>query len=180
SAREVDYRGVLYAGLMLTTEGPKVLEFNVRFGDPETQVVAPRWRGDVAAVLAAAATGRLDEVEAPAFSTDAAVCVVLAAEGYPLSPRLGDRIRGIDAAGALEGVQLYAAGVAEAGGELVTSGGRVLGVTGMGSSIDQARSRAYREVDAIPWTGMVHRSDIALEAAASEAQRSTIDQEVRS
>jgi phosphoribosylamine--glycine ligase len=190
--RGIDYRGILYAGVMLTDDGPKILEFNVRFGDPETQVVLPRWEGDVAAVLLAAAKGRLDTVPAPTFSDDAAVCVVLAAAGYPDRPRTGDPIEGFDRAVAHAGVSVYAAGVgarpvpAEAGVgarpvpaedgvgpgsgpggnggggiELVTAGGRVLGVTGVGSTVAQARSLAYDAVRAITCPGLWSRSDIA-------------------
>jgi phosphoribosylamine--glycine ligase len=159
--RGIDYRGVLYAGLMLTAEGPRVLEFNVRFGDPETQVLAPRWEGDVAAVLRQAAAGRLED--APEFAAGrAAVCVVLAAEGYPASPRAGDPITGLLEAERLEGVRLYCAGVAEGP---VTAGGRVLGVTGTGETLQTARERAYGAVATIGWKGMHHRTDIAAEAA---------------
>jgi phosphoribosylamine--glycine ligase len=154
----IDYRGVLYAGLMLTADGPKVLEFNVRFGDPETQVVLPRWEGDVAAVLAAAAAGHLDDVSPPVFSADAAVCVVLAAPGYPVAPVLGAPISGIEAA---TGVQIYCAGVGSDHGELVTAGGRVLAVTGMGRDIESARQRAYAAVPSIDWPGRHYRTDIA-------------------
>ena len=135
--RGIDYRGVLYAGLMLTPDGPKVLEFNVRFGDPETQVVLPRLDGDLTALLAEAADGRL--VTVPRFLDTAAVCVVLAAAGYPESPRTGDRIEGLEAAGHLDGVVVFHAGTAPApddGGDgadaVVTAGGRVLGVTALG------------------------------------------------
>ncbi|MBO0729965.1 MAG: phosphoribosylamine--glycine ligase, partial [Acidimicrobiaceae bacterium] len=158
-ARGIDYRGVLYAGLMLTAQGPKVLEFNVRFGDPEAQVVLPRWDGDVAAVLAAAAAGQLGDVEAPAVSSDAAVCVVLAAPGYPESPSVGAEISGLSAAASREGVSVYAAGV---GDGMVTAGGRVLGVTGRGASIAEARRRAYGAVDDLHWPGVHYRRDIAL------------------
>jgi phosphoribosylamine--glycine ligase len=166
--RGVDYRGVLYAGLMLTSTGPRILEFNVRFGDPEIQVVLPRWQGDVAAVLAAAAAGRLDTVDVPEFSPDAAVCVVLAASGYPTAPRTGDRIDGIEEVCQLQGIQLYAAGVgaAAAGGGLVTAGGRVLGVGARGPTLTAARDRAYEAVGHISWPGITYRRDIASRAAA--------------
>jgi phosphoribosylamine--glycine ligase len=166
--RGIDYRGVLYAGLMLTADGPRILEFNVRFGDPETQVVLPRWQGDVAAVLAAAAAGRLDTVEAPEFSPDAAVCVVLAAPGYPASPRTGDPIDGIEEVRQLKGIQLYAAGVGAAGpdGELVTAGGRVLGVGATGPTLPAARDHAYEAVSRLVWPGITYRHDIASSAAA--------------
>jgi len=150
---------------MLTADGPRVLEFNVRFGDPETQVVLPRWEGDIAAVLAAAAAGRLDEVAPPAFSAEAAVCVVLAAPGYPAAPQLGAPIAGLLAAAALPGVQIYCAGVGDGGEGLVTAGGRVLGVGATGTDIDTARRRAYGAVSALGWPGMHYRTDIAACAA---------------
>ena len=164
-ARGIDYRGVLYAGLMLTPAGPKVLEFNVRFGAPETQVVLPRLEGDVAALLAEAAAGAL--ATTPRFAPDPAVCVVLASEGYPESPRTGDPIAGIDSAGRLPGVTVFHAGTARdtPGGDVVTAGGRVLGVTAVGATLDEARRRAYAGVAAIDWPGMHHRTDIARTAA---------------
>jgi phosphoribosylamine--glycine ligase len=165
-ARGIDYRGVLYAGLMLTPAGPKVLEFNVRFGDPETQVVLARLDGDLTGLLAAAAAGRMTTV--PRFTGDAAVCVVMASEGYPESPRTGDAIVGLDAASCLPGVTVHHAGTAPAppspgaaDGTVVTAGGRVLGVTALGDTLAEARSRAYRGVSAISWPGAHARSDIA-------------------
>jgi phosphoribosylamine--glycine ligase len=170
-ARGIDYRGVLYAGLMLTPSGPKVLEFNVRFGDPETQVVLPRYDGDLCALLAEAADGAL--VTTPRFNPEPAVCVVLASEGYPEHPRTGDPITGIDEAAARPGVTVFHAGTApDPSGGVVTAGGRVLGVTALGATVDEARSRAYAGVAAIAWPGMQHRSDIALEAARSEGTSS--------
>jgi phosphoribosylamine--glycine ligase len=166
-ARGIEYRGVLYAGLILTPDGPKVLEFNVRFGDPETQVVLPRLVGDVASLLAEVAAGEL--VSTPRFSSDAAVCVVLASEGYPEAPRTGVVIHGLEKVAALEGVSVFHAGTARSGdGEVVTAGGRVLGITGVGGSLALARERAYRGVDAIDWPGMQVRTDIAAGAAAAE------------
>ncbi|HLH46334.1 MAG TPA: phosphoribosylamine--glycine ligase [Acidimicrobiales bacterium] len=166
--RGVDYRGFLYAGLMITDDGPKVVEFNVRFGDPEAQVVLPRWEGDVAALLSAAAAGRLDQVEPPRFARRAAVCVVMAAEGYPGRPRTGDRIEGFEEAAATPDVAVFSAGVvAGPGGGLVTAGGRVLGVTGVGRHLALARERAYRAVDAIHWPGCQARRDIAASAASA-------------
>jgi phosphoribosylamine--glycine ligase len=159
-ARGIDYRGVLYAGVMLTADGPKVLEFNVRFGDPETQVVLPRWQGDVAAELMAAATGTVRA--APRFSDQAAVAVILAAKGYPQSPQVGDVIEGLDEAANFDGVELSVAGVSQdVQGRLVTSGGRVVAVTGIGQDVVDARARAYRAVEAIDWPGMTYRRDIA-------------------
>jgi phosphoribosylamine--glycine ligase len=166
-ARGIDYRGVLYAGLMLTPAGPKVLEFNVRFGDPETQVVLPRYDGDLCALLAEVAAGAL--VTSPRFTPESAVCVVLASEGYPEHPRTGDPIDGLAAADALPGVTVFHAGTARdaRGDGVVTSGGRVLGVTALGGTLAEARSRAYAAVDAISWPGVQRRSDIALDAARS-------------
>jgi phosphoribosylamine--glycine ligase len=159
--RGIDYRGVLYAGLMLTADGPCVLEYNVRFGDPETQVVVPRLDGDLAATLAEAAAGRLRTV--PTVRGDAAVTVVAATEGYPVSPRTGDVIDGLDAARTVEGVRVYCAGVAAGpDGRLVTAGGRVLSVTGTGTTLEAARRRTYDGLGRLSWRGIQHRSDIAL------------------
>jgi phosphoribosylamine--glycine ligase len=164
--RGIDYRGVLYAGIILTPDGPRILEYNVRFGDPETQVVVPRLTEDLTGLLAEAAAGRLRTE--PRFSTDAAVCVVLASEGYPGPPRTGDRIDGLDAAAAVEGVTVFHAGTAlDAEGAFVTAGGRVLGVSAMAPTMAEARRRAYAAVDLIGWDGMQYRTDIAAEAAAA-------------
>jgi phosphoribosylamine--glycine ligase len=165
--RGIDYRGVLYAGLMLTPDGPKVVEYNVRFGDPEAQVVLPRLVGDVAGLLAEAAAGRLRSDVS--FTGDACVTVVLAAEGYPSDPRRGDTMSGMEASGAVEGVALFHAGTArDEAGRLVTAGGRVLDVTAMGETLAQARDRAYRAASLVHWRGVHYRHDIA-EAAASGA-----------
>ena len=158
--QDIDYRGVLYAGLMLTPEGPKVLEYNVRFGDPETQVVLPRLTSDLVGLLASAADGALGG--SPTFDDGAAVTVVLANEGYPARPVTGSVIGGIDDAASLEGVTVFCAGVgADASGALVATGGRVLDVTGQGPDLEAARTRAYAGVAAISWPGMFHRDDIA-------------------
>jgi phosphoribosylamine--glycine ligase len=159
----VDYRGVLYAGLMLTPAGVKVLEYNVRFGDPETQVVLPRFDGDLAAFLAAAAEGHARGE--PAFVDDAAVTVVLAAPGYPAAPRTGDAIEGIDDASAIGGVTVYCAGVGGEPGALTTAGGRVVDVTAVAPTIAEARRRAYEAAARISWPGIQFRTDIAEEAA---------------
>ena len=163
--RGIDYRGVLYAGLMLTDEGPKLVEFNVRFGDPEAQVVLPRMTSDLAELLAAAAAGDLTAAPAPTFGDDACVTVVLASEGYPAAPRTGDVIEGIEAAEAT-GATVFCAGVArDDAGRLVTAGGRVLNVVGHGPTVAAAREHAYRAADLISWPGMHRRSDIAREVA---------------
>jgi phosphoribosylamine--glycine ligase len=164
--REIDYRGVLYAGVMLTPEGMKILEFNVRFGDPETQVILPRWESDAAELLLAAAGGRLGSVPAPRFGSDAAVCVIMAAQGYPGAPRAGNAIFGLQAAAATPGVSVYAAGISQGDSQdgdapLVTSGGRVVGVTGLAPTVNQAAERAYAATRLISWDGAWCRSDIA-------------------
>jgi phosphoribosylamine---glycine ligase len=161
-ARGIDYRGVLYAGLMLTPDGPKVLEYNVRFGDPECQVVVPRLASGLATLCLEAAEGRLrSEVR---WTSDAAVTVVLASEGYPAAPRTGDVIEGLDAAAHHDGVTVFHAGTARDGaGRVVTAGGRVLAVTGTGHDLREARDRAYAAVGEIRWPGQVVRGDIARE-----------------
>jgi phosphoribosylamine--glycine ligase len=163
--RGIDYRGVLYAGLMLTPHGPRLVEFNVRFGDPEAQVVLPRLASDLAELLATASSGDLTHASPPAFVDDACVTVVLASEGYPAAPRSGDVIEGIAKAEAT-GATVFCAGVARGpAGDLVTAGGRVLAVTGTGASVAAARDHAYRAAQLISWPGLYHRTDIALEAA---------------
>ena len=159
--RGIDYRGVLYAGLMLTPAGPKLVEYNVRFGDPESEVVLPRMTSDLAALLAEAAAGELRSE--PTFADDACVAVAMAAEHYPGTPRTGDAIEGLEAARAIEGVDVLFAGVAagDAPGSLVTAGGRVLYVLGTAPTIEAARTRAYQGVAAITWPGAHHRTDIA-------------------
>ena len=160
--RGIDYRGVLYAGLMLTPGGLRLVEFNVRFGDPEAQVVLPRLTTDLAELLAAAAAGDLTAAPPPRFSDDACVTVVLASEGYPAAPRTGDVIEGIADAEA-NGAIVFCAGVAGGpDGALVTAGGRVLAVTATGPTIADARANAYAAADRISWPGRYHRSDIAL------------------
>lgn len=164
--RGVMYRGVLYAGLMLTREGPRVLEFNCRFGDPETQPLMLRWRGDFLEALHATSEGRLSEVK-PAFDERPAVCVVLAAEGYPRTPRTGDVIEGLEEAGRIPHVVVFHAGTAWGpGGNVITAGGRVLGVTALGKTLHEARERAYLATSRICWPGMHFRTDIAARALA--------------
>ena len=171
--RGIDYRGVLYAGLMLTEQGPRVLEFNVRFGDPEAQVVLPRLASDLTELLAEAAAGQLRQE--PTFVAEPAVTVVCAAEGYPEAPRRGDRIQGLDAAAAVEGVTVYCAGVTGAGGgALLTAGGRVLDVTALAPTLDEARRRAYRAVSHLSWPGMQYRRDIAATAVETSEPHSTV------
>jgi phosphoribosylamine--glycine ligase len=171
-ARGIDYRGVLYAGLMLGDDGPKVIEYNVRFGDPEAQVVLPLLSCDAAELFMAVATGTLKRVPDPTFSTAAAVCVVLASPGYPDHPRTGDPIEGLDGAGqstvALDGVTVFHAGTRrpDPSGPFLTAGGRVLGVTALAPSLAAARAKAYAALEPIRWDGMLVRGDIGAGVAA--------------
>jgi len=161
-ARGVPFRGILYAGLMLTAGGPKVLEFNCRFGDPETQAVLPRLRSDlVEALEACLVPGGLAGM-ALDWAPDWAVTVVMASAGYPASARKGDVITGLAEA---EGVEITHAGTAARDGRLVTAGGRVLNVTGLGPTLEEARGRAYAAVERIHFDGAQYRSDIAARVA---------------
>ena len=165
--RGTPLHGVLYAGLMLTAAGPKVLEFNVRFGDPETQAVLPRLRSDLLALLEAATEpGGLAGAE-PEWDPRACVCVVLASGGYPESSSSGDVIRGLDAIPA--GAEVLHAGTARVGGDVVTAGGRVLNVTALGPDLRSARAAAYAGADVIGFDGSQLRRDIALRAAEGAA-----------
>ena len=160
----IEYRGVLYGGFMLTPEGPKVLEFNARFGDPETQVILPRLKTDLVEVMLAVAQGRLSEIEL-AWRDEWAVSVVLASAGYPGSYPKGIEISGIERAEALPGVTVYHAGTTlDEQGVLRTSGGRVLNVTALGATFAQARERAYEGCDLIEFDGKMLRRDIGARA----------------
>ena len=160
----IEYRGVLYGGFMLTPEGPKVLEFNARFGDPETQVILPRLKTDLVEVMLAVAQGRLSEIEL-AWRDEWAVSVVLASAGYPGSYPKGLEISGIERAEALPGVTVYHAGTTlDEQGVLRTSGGRVLNVTALGATFAQARERAYEGCDLIEFDGKMLRRDIGARA----------------
>jgi len=163
AARGAPYRGVLYAGLMLTADGPKVIEYNVRFGDPECQVVLPRLASDLGELCAAAARGAaLPDVT---FHEDACVTVVLASGGYPTAPTTGQRITGLDPLTDRPDVVVFHAGTARADdGSLVTAGGRVLDVTARGATVAEARRRAYEAADGITWPGVQYRRDIAAAA----------------
>jgi phosphoribosylamine--glycine ligase len=167
AARGTPFQGLLYAGLMLTDDGPRVLEFNCRFGDPETQAILPRLEGDLLEALAAAAAGSLAGVELAA-GPETAVTVVLAAAGYPDAPETGVPIEGVEEAEAA-GALVFHAGTALDGGSLVTAGGRVLGVTALGDSVADARERAYRAVELIGLPGVQYRHDIALAAVHANA-----------
>jgi phosphoribosylamine--glycine ligase len=161
--------GLLYVGLALTSRGPQVVEFNCRFGDPETEVVLPLLRTPLAGLLLAAATGRLAEHPPLTWLDEAAVTVVIASEGYPASPRTGDEITGIDAAEQVPGVAVLHAGTTRTDdGRLVTGGGRVLAVTAVGADLDSARQSAYDAVGRISIRGSHHRRDIAERAARDD------------
>jgi phosphoribosylamine--glycine ligase len=157
----MEYRGVLYAGLMATRGGPKVIEFNCRFGDPETQVVLVRMKSDIVPLLVAAAEGRLSDVTELEWDPRPAVCVVIASHGYPESSHKGDAITGLDQAGAMDDVVVFHAATAQAGDTVLTAGGRVLGVTALGDTLAAARERAYAAVAKIRFEGMQFRRDIA-------------------
>lgn len=159
-----DYRGFLYISFMLTPSGPQVIEFNVRFGDPEAQVLLPAIEGDFASVLRACATGTLDEAPALTLSSDKFVGVVMASGGYPGVMSLGKTITGIDAANALDGVVVFHAGTKMDADRLVTSGGRVLTVVGRGATFQEAMARAYTGVGCIAYDGMEFRKDIGRKA----------------
>ena len=154
------FRGVLYAGLMITEQGPKTVEFNCRFGDPETQVVLPRLRTDLADIFLATVEGKLHEIEIE-WSSDAAVCVVLASGGYPGPYEKGKPITGLDQ---VEQSVVFHAGTKLAGDKIVTNGGRLLGVTALGKDIAEARAKAYADIGKIQYEGKHYRTDIALKA----------------
>jgi phosphoribosylamine--glycine ligase len=163
--RDIDYRGVLYAGVMLTSRGPKLLEYNVRFGDPETEVIAPLYGARLGALLRGVAEGTLDETSLGSYQC--AVTVVLASHGYPLGARHGDAIEGLGVDGQLatpiDGVTVFHAGTAlDERGRFVTAGGRVLAVTGVANTMREARSRAYEGASLVTFEGRVMRHDIAL------------------
>lgn len=156
------YKGCLYAGLMITKDGPKVIEFNARFGDPETQVVLPLLESDLADIMMACANGGLKNQEIK-WSNKAAVCVVLAAGGYPRQYKKGDIINGLDIA-AQKGALVFHAGTKQTGDNIVTNGGRVLGITALGKDIKEAIANAYADVDTIKFSDMYYRKDIAQKA----------------
>eukprot|EP00189_Rhodosorus_marinus_P002874 CAMPEP_0113965822 /NCGR_PEP_ID=MMETSP0011_2-20120614/7970_1 /TAXON_ID=101924 /ORGANISM="Rhodosorus marinus" /LENGTH=471 /DNA_ID=CAMNT_0000978401 /DNA_START=52 /DNA_END=1467 /DNA_ORIENTATION=- /assembly_acc=CAM_ASM_000156 len=162
------YRGVLFCGMMFTEDGLKVLEFNVRFGDPECQVLCSRLESDLLELLDATATGKLEDSEPLKWRKDAAMVVVMATEGYPGKYAKGSVIRKLEDANALEGVQVFHAGTARKDGEIVANGGRVLGVTGTGPSIAVAQERAYKGVEMVDWPEGFYRKDIGWRALARE------------
>ena len=165
AAHDMPYSGVLFAGLMLTDEGPKLIEYNARFGDPECQVLMTRFDGDLAALMLAVATGKLSEAAAPSFSSDTALTVVMAANGYPDVPQKGGAI---DLA-AVSGAKVFHAGTAEVDGQLVAAGGRVLNVTATGANVTDAQAKAYAAVDQVVFPDGFCRRDIGWREVAREA-----------
>ncbi len=165
AARGTPFRGVLFVGLMLTADGPKLIEYNVRFGDPECQTLMPRFDGDLLDLMLATAEGRLADAR-PVWRAEAALCVVLAARGYPGATTPGEPIGGIDAAERLTGVKVFHAGTAMKNGRLTAAGGRVLGITALGATIAEAQKRAYAAVAAIDWPGGFCRTDIGWRAVS--------------
>ena len=165
AAHDMPYSGVLFAGLMLTDEGPKLIEYNARFGDPECQVLMTRFDGDLAALMLAVATGKLSEAAAPSFSSDTALTVVMAANGYPDVPQKGGAI---DLA-FVSGAKVFHAGTAEVDGQLVAAGGRVLNVTATGANVTDAQAKAYAAVDQVVFPDGFCRRDIGWREVAREA-----------
>jgi phosphoribosylamine---glycine ligase len=161
------FQGVLFAGIMLTPDGPKIYEFNCRFGDPETQVLMARLQSDLLPALLATADGVLDRFDLR-WTNDAALCVVMAAEGYPAEPRKGTQIRGLDPAAAQPGVTVFHAGTRKDGIRMLANGGRVLGVTAIGPTVATAQARAYQAVDQIDWPEGFCRRDIGWRAIERE------------
>jgi phosphoribosylamine--glycine ligase len=159
-AEETPFQGVLYCGLMLTEDGPQVLEYNARFGDPETQVVLPLLQADLYEILKLAADGQLT-IDTPLELAGAAVTVVMAAEGYPGSYEKGMKIEGLETVAAQEDIIVFHAGTAQDGADVVTTGGRVLSVTAIGETLEQATARAYEGVEMIKFDGAFYRTDIA-------------------
>jgi len=160
SDRGIKYRGVLYGGLILTEEGPQVLEFNCRFGDPETQPTMARMLSDILPYMEACIDGQLDQMPPIEWDPRYALCLVLASSGYPTEYETGKKITGLDGVEKMEDVTVYHAGTELIDGEVYTAGGRVLGVTALGETLEEARERAYRAADLIHFDGMYHRTDI--------------------
>jgi phosphoribosylamine--glycine ligase len=168
--RGTPYQGVLFAGLMITESGPKLIEYNVRFGDPETQVLMMRLKSDLLPALLATADGVLKTFDLR-WHDDAALTVVMASKGYPGDYRKGSEIRGLDDAAAVEGVEIFHAGTALQGEALIATGGRVLNVTARGRTVSEAQQRAYRAVAKIDWPGGFCRSDIGWRALEREGRK---------
>ena len=166
-ARGIPFKGVLFAGLMITADGPKLIEYNARFGDPETQVLMLRLKSDLLLALLAATDGVLDTFDLR-WHDDAALTVVLAANGYPATPQTGTEIKGVEQAAEMEGVEVFHAGTRRDGDRLLATGGRVLNVTASGKTVAEAQARAYSAAAAIDWPGGFYRKDIGWRAVERE------------
>jgi phosphoribosylamine--glycine ligase len=163
ATERIDFRGILYPGIMLTKSGPKVLEFNARFGDPEAQVYLTRLENDLVELLDASVNGALDKIELK-WKAAASVCVVMASGGYPGSYAKGKPILGLAEAARLPDVKVFHAGTAKSGDQIITNGGRVLGVTALGKDLKAAQAAAYAAVEKIHFDGAHFRRDIAAKA----------------
>jgi phosphoribosylamine--glycine ligase len=170
AARSTPFKGVLFAGLMITAEGPKLIEYNVRFGDPETQVLMMRLESDLLAAMIATADGVLDHFDLR-WRSDAALTVVMAAKGYPGTPEKGTEIKGLAEAGDVAGVQIFHAGTRREGNRLLADGGRVLNVTALGATVGEAQARAYEAIARIDWPGGFYRRDIGWRAVLRETAK---------
>jgi phosphoribosylamine--glycine ligase len=170
----IDFRGILYPGIMLTKNGPRVLEFNARFGDPETQVYLTRLENDLVELLEASVGGTLDKIKLE-WKPETSVCVVMASGGYPGSYEKGKPIRGLDDAAKLPGVKVFHAGTATKDGQIVTNGGRVLGVTALGRNLKAAQKAAYAAVEKIHFDGAQFRRDIGAKGACARPPKKWID-----
>ncbi len=168
-ARGTPFRGVLFAGLMITKDGPKLIEYNVRFGDPETQVLMMRLRSDILAALRATSDGTLDSLDLK-WSDDTALTVVMAANGYPGTPEKGTQIKGLKAAARIDGVEIFHAGTRREGDHILADGGRVLNVTARRTSVADAQAHAYAAIAKIDWPGGFCRTDIGWRAIAREKE----------
>ncbi len=160
----IDYRGVLYAGVMLTKDGPKTLEFNVRFGDPETEAILPRLKSDLVEVMLATCEGKLSKIKTLEWDNRACVCVVCASGGYPGNYAKDKEINGLDKIAKTEDVVIFHAGTKKVGDKILTNGGRVLAVTGLGTTIKDAINKTYAAVNKVNFEGMHYRRDIGKKA----------------
>jgi len=176
ATRGTPFKGVLFAGLMITPDGPKLIEYNARFGDPETQVLMMRLKSDLLELMLATAHGKLHHTKAE-WKKDVALTVVLAADGYPGTPKKGSEIRGVDAADKQKHVRVFHAGTKREAGRLLADGGRVLNVTALGDTVAQAQARAYAAIEKIDWPGGFCRSDIGWRAIERDATRPEADED---
>lgn len=167
--RGAPFKGILYAGLMITADGPKLIEYNVRFGDPECEVLMPRLKSDIVPALLAARDGVLNAVDLR-WSDQAALTVVMAANGYPAMPEKGSVIKGIEKAAAEKDVLVFHAGTQAKGDDLVANGGRVLNIVALGKTVSEAQAKAYRAVNLIDWPGGFCRRDIGWQAVKRERE----------